>query len=107
MKTAIYARSARDEQEADGGIQQQVVAGQQWAAQNGHTCTDSYIDRGVSGTTPLGERPQGQRLLRDAAQGKFDGVVVKSLDRISRTPNQVDEAQQVLEEHGVRLVPVG
>lgn len=43
-----------------------------------------YVDDGVSGTIPMGERPGGRRLMADAAKGLFDEVWVYRIDRLGR-----------------------
>lgn len=43
-----------------------------------------YVDDGVSGTIPMGERPGGRRLMADAAKGLFDEVWVYMIDRLGR-----------------------
>ena len=43
-----------------------------------------YLDNGVSGTTELRLRPDGARLLADAAAHRFDEVWVYKLDRLGR-----------------------
>jgi site-specific DNA recombinase len=44
-----------------------------------------YEDDGVSGTTPLHERPDGRRLLEDAKQERSGAVLVSKPDRLGRT----------------------
>lgn len=42
-------------------------------------------------------------LLRDAAQGRFDAVIVESIDRLSRMTADATRVEQQLEHHGVGL----
>lgn len=44
-----------------------------------------YRDDGISGAVPMHERPAGGQLLKDAAAGELDVVLVYKLDRIGRT----------------------
>ena len=46
---------------------------------------DVYEDDGVSGTTPLHERPDGRRLLEDAKQERSGAVLVSKPDGLGRT----------------------
>jgi DNA invertase Pin-like site-specific DNA recombinase len=43
----------------------------------------NYVDAGISGSIPLGERPAGKRLLDDANPG--DVIVASKLDRLFRS----------------------
>lgn len=44
---------------------------------------DAYVDEGKSGTSIV-KRKEMQRLTRDAREGKFDVVLIKSISRWSR-----------------------
>lgn len=44
-----------------------------------------YKDHGVSGAKGRDQRPEFDRLLRDAAQRKFDMVLAWSVDRLGRS----------------------
>jgi DNA invertase Pin-like site-specific DNA recombinase len=44
-----------------------------------------YKDHGISGAKSRDERPEFDRLLRDAAQRKFDMVMAWSVDRLGRS----------------------
>jgi site-specific DNA recombinase len=45
---------------------------------------ERYVDDGVSGTVPMAERSAGQRLMADAARGKFEELWVYKIDRLGR-----------------------
>jgi site-specific DNA recombinase len=62
-----------------------------------------YADDGVSGTTPLHERPEGRRLLEDAKADKFDAVLVYKLDRLGRSLLVIVDAHDRLQETEVAL----
>jgi len=57
----------------------------------------------VSGTVPLDHRPEGSRLLQDAAGGRFGAVVVYRLDRLGRDLRVTMDAHDALQTHGVAL----
>jgi DNA invertase Pin-like site-specific DNA recombinase len=48
-------------------------------------CIRVYKDHGISGTKGRDGRPEFDRLLRDAAQRKFDMVMARSVDRLGRS----------------------
>ena len=102
-KVALYARVSTEDQTERETIQNQVnVAGTLCPAM-GLEIVDSYLDDGVSGMIPLGQRPEGARLLEDATQGKFQQVVVYRLDRIGRKALVILSAWETLKEKGVAL----
>lgn len=64
---------------------------------------DRYIDDGISGTLDLKDRPEGRRLLQDAAAGRFDEVWIWKLDRIGRDDIDPLVVRRDLNRLGVRL----
>jgi putative DNA-invertase from lambdoid prophage Rac len=67
-----YCRVSTSEQ-ADEGVslaaQQQQITG--YAMMKGWTVAGFFIERGVSGSVPLADRPEGKRLLAAAGKGPF------------------------------------
>jgi putative DNA-invertase from lambdoid prophage Rac len=108
MRVFGYSRVSTSEQ-ADEGVslaaQAQQIAG--YAMMKGWTVAEHFVERGVSGSIPLADRPEGQRLL--AAIGKGDVVVSAKLDRAFRS---AADALAVLEEFkdqgvGLHLIDLG
>ncbi len=67
VRTGIYARVSSDEQRENQTIKSQQEAIDRYLEANRHIeVIDWYVDDGVSGTIPMGERPGGARLLGDA-----------------------------------------
>ena len=64
---------------------------------------DEYLDDGVSGTLPLATRPAGQRLLKDALDGKFKQVLVYKIDRLGRDPRDILNTAHQLDRLGVAV----
>jgi len=62
-----------------------------------------YVDDGVSGLVPMGNRPAGALLLRDARDHRFDEVWVCDLDRLGRD-NQVTALLRLFESLGVLVL---
>ncbi len=65
-----------------------------------------YLDDGVSGTIPLAERPEGGRLMRDAAAGRFDELHVYKFDRLGRDAVDLLVVRRRFIELGVRVFSV-
>jgi site-specific DNA recombinase len=64
---------------------------------------DYYADDGCSGTIALGDRPAGRRLLADAAEKRFDTVLLYRLDRIGRDPRLILNAVHEIESLGIQV----
>jgi DNA invertase Pin-like site-specific DNA recombinase len=79
-----YARVSTDSQ-ADSGIsldeQQRKIAAR--CTENGWSLERVYVDAGVSGSTPLGRRSEGARLLAAVRPG--DVVIAARMDRCFRS----------------------
>src|SRR5215472_16451337 len=94
MRVFGYSRVSTAEQ-ADEGVslaaQQQQIAG--YSMMKGWTIAEHFIERGVSGSLPLADRPEVNRML--ATVGKGDIIVVAKLDRAFRS---AADALTVLEE---------
>jgi DNA invertase Pin-like site-specific DNA recombinase len=82
--TALYLRLSRDDelQGESGSIQTQRMMLRQYAAENGLSVVDEYIDDGWSGTNF--DRPGFQRMIDDIEEGKINCVVTKDLSRLGR-----------------------
>jgi site-specific DNA recombinase len=64
---------------------------------------DEYADDGISGTLPLGERPEGRRLLQDAEARRFGSVLVYRLTRLGRSLKALTEAHDILSRFKVTI----
>ncbi|MBQ9257829.1 MAG: recombinase family protein, partial [Acidaminococcaceae bacterium] len=96
----IYARYSSHNQK-DASIEQQVAACLKYASELGLTVIDSYADRAVTGKTD--KRPQFQKLMKDAANGRFDYVLAWKSNRIGRNMLQALQNAQRLNEYGVQV----
>src|SRR5947208_6282999 len=95
-----YARVSTAAQVKDGeslDVQRRKIEGR--ALELGKTVDHIYVEEGVSGSKPLGERPQGRALLAAVKLG--DTVICSKLDRMFRS---AADALQVLEEFKRRKI---
>ncbi len=86
MKVALYARVSTKEQAEKGtSIDTQVEALERYCQDPKRELEiyDWYKDKGYSGANL--KRPELQRLLADARQGKFEKVLVYKTDRLARS----------------------
>ena len=103
MPVAIYLRVSTEDQRERQSIETQRDLTQAYCRSRGLAVYAVYADDGVSGTIPLGQRPEGGRLLQDAKLRKFSQLLVYKLDRLGRDPRFTMEAVAQLEECGVGL----
>lgn len=83
IKVAIYTRVSTEEQAKEGfSLKAQEEHLRSYANSKGFDIYDVYVDEGYSGKDY--KRPEIQRLFKDLYDGKFKGVLVKTVDRISR-----------------------
>ena len=102
MKVFGYSRVSTLEQADDGAslaAQEQQITG--YALMKGWPSPTVFFDRAVSGSVPLAERPEGQRLL--AAAGKGDAIVTTKLDRAFRSASDALHVMEALKARGVSL----
>lgn len=101
MDTVIYARYSSNNQREES-IEGQIRECKEFAEKNNLQIVDEYIDRAISGKTD--NRPAFQRLIKDSSKGKFDVVIMYTLDRFAR--NRYDSAiyKAKLKKNGVRLL---
>ncbi len=93
MRVAFYGRVSTEEQADRGNINSQVEFAEKYFALHGPEenieSYEMYLDRGVSGTIPLEERPEGGRLLADIRAGRISAVYFYRLDRLARSTRVV------------------
>lgn len=83
MKKAVaYGRYSTDMQREES-IDAQFRAISEYCQRNKIYLINTYADEGISGTTD--NRPQFQKMIKDAELGAFDYVIVHKIDRFSRT----------------------
>ena len=99
QSSVLYARTSTHEQKEKNTIEIQRQAAD--AYREVYNLGGEYLDDGVSGTTPFEERPGGAQLLKDAAKGAFNHVVVNKIDRFGRKASVIHHAVEKLKQYGV------
>jgi putative DNA-invertase from lambdoid prophage Rac len=97
-----YARVSTSRQAEDGeslDVQQRTMSG--YALMHGLTVDRMFVERGVSGSTPLADRPQGTALL--AALKAGDVLITAKLDRMFRSALNALDVLANLKERNVNL----
>ena len=90
-KAGTYLRLSKDDEKAGESlsIENQRLILQKYVAEQGWELVDEYVDDGYSGTNF--DRPEVQRLLEDAKNGRIDIIIVKDLSRFGRNYIQVGQ----------------
>lgn len=99
LTVAIYARVSTDEQADNFSIPAQMELLRSYCRSMGYDIYDEYIDAGYSGTTQ--NRPDLQRLLSDAEEGKIQVILVYRIDRFFRSVKDLLLVVDHLESLGV------
>lgn len=107
MRAAFYGRVSTEEQSEKGSIANQVDFARGYFHLHGPAIGlddyEVYLDEGVSGTVPLGERPAGAKLMADGAAGGFQAVYVYRLDRLARSTLNVLSAYEFFDKYNIAL----
>lgn len=104
MKKAVaYGRYSTDMQREES-IDAQFRAIEDYCKRNEIELISTYADEGISGTTD--NRPEFQRMIKDAELGAFDYVIVHKLDRFSRSKYDSAIYKRKLKLAGVQLLSV-
>lgn len=102
MKVFGYVRVSTAEQATSGeSLDTQRRQVEAWAMLKGWEVAETFVERGVSGSVPLANRPEGERLL--AAAGKGDVVITAKLDRMFRSASDALGTLEELKVSGVAL----
>lgn len=104
LKVAIYTRVSTEEQAKEGfSLKAQEDILRKYAESKNLEVYDTYSDDGYSGKSY--ERPEIQRLFKHLYEGKFQAILVKTVDRISRRLSDISKLQdEVLLPNNCRLL---
>lgn len=98
-----YSRYSSHSQK-DISIEQQIAKNEELAREYGIRLIEHYCDRAVSGRTD--KRKDFQRMMRDAAKGKFKYVIAWKSNRMGRNMLEALMNEARLQELGVRVLYV-
>ena len=97
-----YTRVSTIEQASGTSLDEQLNRVKGAALMRGEAVPEVFTDAGVSGSTPLKQRPAGARLL--AALRAGDIVIVSKLDRIFRSASDALVMMEELKGNGIDLI---
>ena len=102
MSVHGYCRVSTDRQANEGeslGVQERQLQG--YVTMQGMKLDRAFVERGVSGSIPLADRPEGAAMLAVLQSG--DVVVSPKLDRVFRSALDALQQTEALRERGVSL----
>lgn len=105
-RAGIYARISSDDTGEGLGVARQVADCEAEAQRRGWTVTDRFVDNDVSATRSK-RRPEYQRMLTAAAAGHITGLIVWDVDRLTRTPRELEDVIDLADRVGLSLASVG
>lgn len=103
MRNGIYCRVSGEEQREKQTVETQRDWLRRYCDLHQIRDLEWYVDEGWSGTIPLGDRPDGARLLAAAARGELRTVYVYRIDRLARDPRLILDIIHALEKYGVEV----
>jgi DNA invertase Pin-like site-specific DNA recombinase len=98
-RVAFYLRVSTDQQ----SVEMQRADLQAVADRAGWQIAEIYQDEGISGAKGRDERPQFDRMLKDATRRKFDVLAVWAVDRLGRSLQHLIGTLSELRAAGVDL----
>jgi len=97
---AAYVRVSTQEQKLHGlSLDAQKMKLTEYAEKNKMRIVEWYVDEGVSGRKLIRNRPELQRMIHDAEEGKFERIIFIKLDRFFRSVAEYHECMK-------RIAPV-
>lgn len=105
-RAAIYVRISRDSAGQGLGVKRQHTDCEALALRLGWTVVDVFEDNDVSASTRK-PRPSYERMIAAVEQGHIEAVVVWDVDRLTRSPRELEDVIDHADRIGLRLASVG
>ncbi len=102
----IYARISRDDQGDALGVARQLEDCEREAERRGWPVVRRYVDNDVSAYSGK-SRPEYTALLADVEAGAVDAVIVWDVDRLTRTPAELESFIDLADRHRLSLASIG
>jgi len=99
----LYIRVSTDRQAKEGdSLEEQECELKKFCDYRNFQIHKIYIERGKSGGNT--NRPEYKRLVKDIEAGKIDAVVVKKLDRLSRSLLDFEQLMVMMQSNNVEFI---
>lgn len=106
IQAGIYARISSDDTGQGLGVARQVADCEAEASRRGWTVVERYTDNDVSATRSK-RRPEYERMLVATSAGRITGLIVWDVDRLTRTPRELEDVIDLADRVGLALASVG
>ena len=104
-RAAIYCRISLDRAGAGLGVARQQEDCRELATRLGWPVADAYVDNDVSAYSGK-PRPAWQQLLAQVESGAVDAVLCWHVDRLTRSPRELEDVIDLADRHGLALATV-
>ena len=105
FKVALYIRVSTERQANEGdSLEEQESELKKYCDFRKFAIHQTYIERGKSGGNT--NWPEYQKLMKDIAQKKINAVVVKKLDRLSRSLLDFENLMRMMNENDVEFISI-
>ncbi|MBV8540058.1 MAG: recombinase family protein [Pseudonocardiales bacterium] len=104
-RAAIYCRISLDRAGAGLGVARQQEDCRELAERLGWPVADVYVDNDVSAYSGK-PRPAWQQLLAHVESGTVDAVLCWHVDRLTRSPRELEDVIDLADRHGLALATV-
>lgn len=104
LRAAIYARFSTDLQ-SERSTDDQITLCRTYADREGYQVVAAYEDKAKSGASIFG-RDGLQQLLADAANQKFDVIIVEAIDRLARDMEDLAGMHKRMSFLGIKILAV-
>jgi site-specific DNA recombinase len=105
MKVVIYTRISRDGEGAGLGVERQEEDCRAYCKKRGWKDITVFTDNNITGMGSK-KRPDYERMISDVKAGKFSKIVTWHLDRITRSPKDLEELIELIGDESVLRVEV-
>lgn len=106
IEAGIYARISSDEEGRGLGVARQVADCEAEADRRGWTVVERYVDNDVSATRSK-VRPQYEQMLKDIRGQRITGLIVWDVDRLTRTPRELEDVIDLADRYALNLANIG
>jgi len=105
FKVALYIRVSTERQANEGdSLEEQETELKKYCDFRQFSIHQIYIERGKSGGNT--NRPEYQKLVKDIQKRKINAVVVKKLDRLSRSLLDFENLMNMMNENDVEFISI-
>lgn len=99
----MYLRQSQDRDGTELGIDRQREQVLALVERNGWTVVEEFVDNDVSATKRK-PRPAFEKMLEGVAEGRFDVIAARHMDRLLRRLSELERVLEVCETHEVAVV---